>query len=527
MVLMKITSFPEPGGLFHQAPRGMLLLLLALCFWPSAALATDTLTIAVPFGPATAMPDPAKGSNGWYTSEAGVTETLFILDYDMNLKPWLVGKYRQISLLVWEIELKPGIRFHDGKPLNAEAVKGSFSRVIDENSPVFNKKVENLLDIKTITVKGELILQFETRQPNAGFLYDLTDPGTAVISPGSDAKHLYGTGPFKLDEVAPKEKIEVSRFDDYWGEKARMEKIRLNLIANPTTRMLAFEANQLDIATYFPENDAVRIASRETIKIVNQPTNRLCFFFVRTKDGPLADKRVRQAVNLAIDRRQIIKSVLAGIGGEACSSVFPQTLPWNNSALAPYAFDPDKAASLLAQAGARDGDGDGILEIGGQPLVLNMWTYETRASLKPSLELVQAQLAKVGIGGKLKVTRKGAPINQAMRRGDVQLNLQMWNTAPQGDPDFFIANIFTSHGGSNFMGYRNEELDALAREGKKTFDEKKRKQIYDRIQEIIHDEYPVIVLFHKSMVSAISNKVVNYRIHPAERYLVSSRLGKQ
>ena len=514
-------------GLFHQAHPSILLLFLTACLWASNALATDILTIATPFGPATAMPDPAKGSNGWYTSEAGVTETLFILDYDMNLKPWLASKYRQISPLVWEIELKPGVRFHDGKPLNAEAVKWCLSRQIDENSPVFNKKVENLLDIKTITVKGELALQFETRQPNAGFLYDLTDPGTVLISPGCDEKHLYGTGPFKLDEVVPKEKIEVSRFDGYWGEKARMDKLRLNIIANPTTRMLAFEANQLDIATYFPENDAVRIASRENITIVNRPTNRLCFFFVRTKDGPLADKRVRQAVNLAIDRQQIVKAVLADIGGEACSSVFPQTLPWNNSALVPYAYDPDKAAALLAQAGAKDSDGDGVLELDGKPLVLNMWTYDSRASLKPTLELVQAQLARVGIGGTLKVTRKGAPINQAMRRGDVQLNLQMWNTAPQGDPDFFIANIFTSDGGSNFMGYKNDELDALAREGKETFDEKKRKQIYDRIQEIIYEECPVIVLFHKSMVSAISDQVVNYRIHPAEHYLATPQLGRK
>jgi peptide/nickel transport system substrate-binding protein len=174
-----------------------------------------------------------------------------------------------------------------------------------------------------------------------------------------------------------------------------------------------------------------------------------------------------------------------------------------------------------------DGNGDGILEIAGQPLVLNMWTYESRAALKPTLELVQAQLLKVGIGSQLKVTRKGAPINQAMRRGEVHLNLQMWNTAPQGDPDFFVSSIFTSDAGSNFMGYHNAELDDLARQGKVTFDPVQRKRIYDRIQEMIYDDCPVIVLFQKSMVSAVHKHVNGYRIHPAERYLVTPRLSRQ
>ena len=511
-------------AILHILPAAVVMVLLGF----STLLAADTnqMIIATPFGPSIAVPDPAKGANGWYTNEAGVTETLFVLDFDMVVTPWLVDKYRHISPLVWEIELKNGIRFHDHTPLNAQAVKWSLWRMIDETGKAFNKRVQRMLDIKSITVKDKLRLRFETRQPNAAFLYDLTSPDTAIVSPGSNAQNVVGTGPFRLAEVIPKEQMILSRFDGYWGEKAELEKIFLKVIRNPATRMLAFEANQLDVATYFPENDAVRIASRKDVKIVHQPTNRLCFFFVRVQDGPLADVRIRKAINHAIDRQQIVQMVLVGIGGEACASIFPKTLPWSNQNLVPWPHDPDKASALLAQAGATDSDGDGILEIAGRPLVLNMWTYETRAALKPTLELVQAQLAKVGIATRLKVTRKGSPINQAMQKGDVHLNLQMWNTAPNGDPDFLISGIFTADAGSNFMGYRNEEVDELAKKGKVTFDPEKRKRIYDRIQQIIFDECPVIVLFHKSMVSAIRHDVKNYRIHPAEKYLVTPQLGR-
>ncbi len=501
-----------------------LLTTITMCVSAVPAFTADQMTIATPFGPSVANPDPAKGSNGWYTGEAGVTETLFSLDFDMKLIPQLAGDYRRVDPTIWEITLKDGIVFHDGAALDAGAVKWSLSRLIDEKDTAFNKRVQQMLDIRSIVVEDRLRLRIETRAPNASFLYDLTSPDTAILSPHGKGKKVVGTGPFYLEMVVPKEQMIVSRFDRYWGEPARLAKIFLKIVQNPATRMLAFEANQLDVATYFPENDAVRIAAREDVTIVHRPTNRLCFFFVRVQDGPLADIRIRKAINHAIDRQQIVRMILAGIGGAPCASIFPETLPWSDDDLPLWPHDPNKASALLEQAGAEDTDGDGILEIAGSPLVLDMWTYESRAALKPTLELVQAQLARVGIATRLKVTRTGSPINRAMQRGDVHLNLQMWNTAPQGDPDFFISSIFTTDAASNFMGYQNRKLDELARDGKVTFDPEDRKRIYDRIQRIIYDECPVIVLFHKSMVSAIRSHVKNYRIHPAERYLVTPRL---
>lgn len=504
----------------------VMVVITGICLPGCFAVRADQMVIATPFGPNTVVPDPARGSNGWYTSEAGVTETLFALDFQMGLIPQLARAYRQISPLMWEIDLKKGVVFHDGTPLDAEAVKWSLTRLIDEKSAAFNKRTQKILDIQSIVIEDKLRLQITTRAPNAAFLYELTSPDTAILSPMGKEKKVLGTGPFRLDKVLPKEQMVLSRFDGYWGEKASLEKVILKVVQNPATRMLAFEARQLDISTYFPENDAVRLAPRKDVHIVHQPTNRLCFFFVRVQDGPLADVRIRRAINYAIDRQQIVETVLAGIGGEACAGIFPKALPWHNTDLDLLRYDPDKASVLLKEAGAKDTDKDGVVEMDGRPLLLTMWTYDSRAALKPTLELVQAQLAKVGIAARLKVTRKSSPINQAMQRGAVHMNLQMWNTAPQGDPHFFICSIFTTDAGSNFMGYRNAELDKLAQKGKATFDPEKRKRIYDRIQQIIYDECPVIVLFHKSMVTAVSDRVKNYRIHPAEKYLVTPQLDR-
>ncbi len=506
----------------------LLILLLAASASPGIyAERSDELIIAKPFGPSIKGPDPALGSNGWYTGEAGVTETLFMLDLEMNLKPWLAEEYKNISPLIWEIKLKEGMLFHDKTPVNAAAVKWCLERIIDKESSTFNIRTQQMLDIKTITIKDSRTLIFETSKPNAAFLYYLTSPGTAIISPGSGRKNIYATGPFLLEEVIPKEKMNVSRFDDYWGSRAKLSKVQLNIISNPATRMLAFEAGQLDIATNFPENDVKRLSSRKDIQIYSKPTNRLCFLFARVADGPLKDLKVRMALNYAINRQELIDTVLAGVGGQIGASIFPEILPWCNRDLHPYPYDPDMAKSLLTEAGALDSNKDGILEIEGKPLVLNMWTYEGRASLKPILELIQAQLNRVGIQTNLKVTKTGSPINQAMKRGNVNLNLQMWNSAPEGDPDYFISNVFKSGAGSNFMEFRNQELDELTEKGKITFDPAERKIIYNRIQEIIYNESPVIVLFNKTMISAVYNHVGGFRIHPAEKYLLTPDLYRK
>ncbi len=505
-------------------------LFLAILFTSLSVHAQDLsnkLVIAIPFGPSVKVVDPAKGYNGWYTSEAGVTETLFVLDFNLNLAPWLVELYKNSTPLAWEIKLKKGLRFHDNSSFDAIAVKWTFDRIIDKNSHVFNKRLHGLLDIKKITVLDKYTILFETNRPNAAFLYNLTSPGTGIISPASKGKNIYGTGPFMLKKVIPNEQVIVTGFNGYWGGKPKLTGAHLKIIKNPATRMLAFEAGQVDISASFPETDAGRIKSRKGVKIVTRPTTRLCFFFVRVADGLLADPVIRKAVNYAINRNEIVEAVLAGIGGEVGASIFPQILPWSNKDLKPYPYDPALASKLLAEAGAVDKNKDGILEIKGRPLILNAWTYEGRASLKPTLELVREQLARVGIALNLKITKKGSPINRAMQKGYVHLNLQMWNTALQGDPDYFISQVFTSGQASNFMGYKNPELDKLAKKGKNTFDFENRKKIYNRIQKIIYEDSPVIVLFHKFMVSAVYDCVENYRIHPAEKYLMTREINRK
>ena len=235
----------------------------------------------------------------------------------------------------------------------------------------------------------------------------------------------------------------------------------------------------------------------------------------------MADQNIRLAFNYAIDRQEIVEVVLSGVGGVAGAGIFPKVLPWNNKELKPYPYDPEKAKELLKKAGAVDSDGDGILEYKGEPLNLKIWTYEGRPSLKPTVELAQAQLKRIGIDSKIRMTKSGASCEEALSNNEADLILYMFNTTPQGDADYFVTNLLSSGSSMNRNRYKNDTIEKLLVQGRTTFDFKERKAIYDRIQKIVYDENPLIVVFYKAKVAAAWNHVKNYRIHPAEIYVIT------
>ncbi len=500
---------------------------LLVFFFISLCIGGNVLRIGKPFGPSEKTPDPARGSNGWYLSEAGVLETLFELDRGFRITPLLARGFKNISPFEWEVELKSGVRFHDLLPLNAQSVQWSIQRLIDKDSRAYSGRIKAMLDIKNIVIKNDSTVIFTTFTPNSSFIYNLTSPGTGIISPGSKDSAIYATGPFQLRTIIPDEKMVVVKFSRYHQGVPKIDKAVLNIINNPVTRVLAFNSGQIDIALNYAESNVTEVQKSVRKKIVFHPTVRLCFFFARVKDGPLADRDVRRALNYAIDRKAIVEAILWNVGGVAANSVFSRVLPWYNGNLKPYPYDPEEAGRILDSLGIRDSDGDGIREKDGKDFSINMCTYEGRPSLRPTLELVQEFFRKIHIKSSIKITQKGSVINRETRLGKVALNLQMWNTAPNGSPEYFIKRVVVTGAPSNYMGYSNPEIDSLIRLAQHTFEFKRKKRMIDRIQEIIYIESPIIVLFHKSIVSAYDSDIEHFRTHPAEKKILTHVIEKK
>ncbi|MEO9526830.1 ABC transporter substrate-binding protein [Roseibium sp.] len=498
--------------------------LVAFTVAPQAANAAEkTMRIAVPFGPKSSVPDPRARQNGWLSNRAGVSETLIGLGYDMTMQPRLAETFENLSPLEWKLTLRKDVKFHDGSAMTAQDVKASFEKIDTEEHPAHNPRLSRLLDIDGITVEGDYGLIFKTKSPNSAFLWSLTEPSAAVLKDGTDELPLIGTGPFVFDLAEPEKTYQTRKFTDYWGGEPKLDRIVMDALSDPSVAALALQAGDVDLVTNYPEPDFAALKEKNEGQLFSRPTTRLFFFQVRTADGPLANAKLRNAVSLGLDRETIVAASLNGVGGDVTHGIFPASMAsWANTRLK-LDYNPEKARALLDEAGIKDTNGDGIRELDGEEISLKIRSYEGRAALRPTLEISQALLRQIGIGSEISMAEYDAN-NEALKSGEIDMHLQAWGTAPQGDPGYFPSTLVETGVSYNFSGYSNTELDELLKKGREHFDDEVRKSYYDRVQEIINTDLPLIPVFHKTQVSVGNGKVEGYRIHPAETYLVTPDL---
>lgn len=481
------------------------------------------LVIAAPFGPKSAVPDPRARQNGWLSNRAGVSETLIGLGYDMSMQPRLAQSFENLTPTEWKITLRQGVKFHDGSVMSAEDVKASFAKLDLEGHPAHNPRLSKLLGLKAIKVVDAHTLIFETETPNSAFLWSLTEPSAAVMKDGYADHPLIGTGPFVF-EKAVTEKTYVTRgFESYWGGAPKLDRLVIDAIPDGAVAALALKSGDVHLVSNYPEADFAKLEEDQAGQRFEAATTRLFFYQPRVNGGPLANDSLRQAVSLGLDRETIVAAALAGVGGDVANALFPANMTsWVNADLT-LPYDPVRAQAMLADAGIVDSDGNGIRELDGTDVVLKLRTYEGRAALRPTLEITQAMLQQIGIGAEISIGEFGAN-NDALAAGEIDMHLQAWGTAPQGDPDYFPSTIVATGASYNIAGYSNPTLDALLYEGRALFKTEARQPIYARVQEIVNQDLPIIPLFHKTQVSVGNGKVLGYQIHPAETYLASPEL---
>ena len=515
---------------FTKLPLACLLLCGAMAFTSAFSLnlnpaqaAEKTLRVAMPFGPTNSAPDPRARQNGWLSNRAGVSETLVGLTYDMEKFPRLASEHENLSPTEWKITLRKGVKFHDGSEMTSGDVKASFDKLAIEDHSAHNPRLLKLLDIKEIKQVDDQTLIFVTNKPNASFLWALSEPSAAVLKEGTKEQPIIGTGPFVFVSAKADKQYITKAFADYWGGKPKLDRLIMDAISDASTAALALQAGDVDLVTHFSEPDFAKLKEKGEGQLFDNETSRLFFYLVRTKDGALSNKALRQAVSLGLDRDLIAEVALAGVGGSAANSIFPASMTsWVNKDLS-LPYNLAKANQTLDEAGIKDTDGNGIRELDGTDILIKIRSYEGRAALRPTLEVSQQLLMQLGLKVEIAMGEWGAN-NDALKAGEIQMNLQAWGTAPQGHPDYFPNTLVKTGAGYNFSGYSNPELDKLLDDARAEFDDTKNKPRYDRVQAIINEDLPIIPIFHKTQVSVGNGKVIGYKIHPAETYFASPEL---
>jgi peptide/nickel transport system substrate-binding protein len=494
----------------------MVELLVMLGVSGAALGAENILKIGSPWGAKTL--DVQK--QGFLLMRLGIVEGLTDADQELRLRPalaesWSVSKDKKL----WIFKLRPNVRFHDGTPFTAPIMKDCLTRLMQKGALLKNVPIE------TISAPDDKTLTIATRVPFAPLPAYLSKGEAAALAPSSfDAQgeviRPVGTGFFKFESWKVKEEVVVSAFQHHWsGKIPRVDKVVCRFIPEALTRSAMLRTGELDIAQILPPDLAKSLTQNASLKLQSLPITRCRILNFNLNKTPLADIRVRQAVNYALNRQDLIDFVLDGFG-EPARTLFPDIVFWSNQEAKGYPFDAQTAGQLLAEAGWKDADGDGIREKAGQPLSLKLVTYPNRAELPPLAEVIQNQLSHVGIKVELVVVQVDAA-NEMRNRGDFDMFLVGRGLLFVPDPnEIFMTDYFTENTEKDGWGafhYHNAKVDELLLAARSEFDTDKRKLMYDRVQTLLLADAPTANLNYYVNVDVLSTNIKGYQMHPNEQ----------
>lgn len=432
-----------------------------------------------------------------------VFQSLFdkLVDFDKDLKvvPGLAEKW-SISEdgKTYTFNLRKGVKFHDGTPFNAEAVKYNFDRMMDPNFP--SPRKSEISAVQTVTVVDEYTVKLELKQPFAGLLAALADRAGMIVSPtaakaaGLDfLNNPVGTGPFKFKERIKGDSITLVKNEDYWQQGLpKAASIVYKTVTDENVKLVNLQSGQLDLIDTVPAKQVPQLKTDSRLKVNVGPSLQYQGLWMNNTKAPLNDKKVRQAVAAAIDRDALVKVVFGEVAIPAISPFAPGT-PANEGKATP-ARNVEQAKKLLAEAG----HGAGIsltLKISPSPVNQQI------------AQVLQNMLGDAGIKVTIEQEEFGQLLDKLAKK-NYDLAQVGWSGRP--DPDGNIYAFMITGGGNNYAGYSNPQVDKLLNDARNPSDMAKRKQIYSDIMKILDDEMPYVYLWHPQDVKGLGPTVQGY-----------------
>ncbi|MFH2120398.1 MAG: peptide-binding protein [Pseudomonadota bacterium] len=404
--------------------------------------------------------------------------------------------------LVITFHLRKGVRWHDGRPFTAADVLYTYQVTVDPKTPT--AYAGDFLKVKKAEVLDDWTFRATYDKPFApalmswsvGILPKHLLAGKEITT-SPLGRHPIGTGPYKFKEWVTGQKIVLVSNPDYFEGRPYIDGFILRIIPDTATMFLELRANGIDRMGLTPlqymrqtENNLFR----ENFNKYRYLSFAYTYMGYNLKNPLFTDKRVRQAIAHAVNRVEMIDGVLIGLGKPATGPYKPGTWAYNPNVRA-YPYDPAKAKALLAEAGWKDLNGDGVLEKEGRPFAFEVITNQGNEVRAKCAEIIQRRLAEVGITVKIRVVEWAAFVKDFINKRKFDATILGW-TIPM-EPDLYDVwhSSKTGQEELNFISYKNEEVDALIEKGRETFDQSARKRCYDRIQEILAEEQPYLFLY--------------------------------
>lgn len=418
----------------------------------------------------------------------------------------------------YTFNLRRGVRFHDGSPCNAEAVRFSYRRLIDRNFEFYDAKNTGgffMVGLKDVEVTGSHQVRMHLERPNAAFLELSNVYAGVIVSPdqvrkfGNDryAENPSGTGPFRFVRWDKGQRVIVERNRDYWGPVPGLEQISFVPIPEASARVAALLSGRVDMIVVVPPDAIARIKGNPNLVYQQGPGMHYWWITLNAREGPFKDKRVRQAANYAVNKVALARDILKGAAVPA-TQVLPPTHWASNKAVAGYPYNPHRARELLAAAGYPNGFRTKLIyPVSGSGMMVP----------GPMVEFIQANLRDVGINVSLESFEWVSYIGKWAQglSGDVHMNNQSIMAHEPWVVNFVLHSKFMPPNGWNTGWYGNPKVDEMLDKGVQFVDRTARKKYYDEAWKLIVEDAPWIFVVHDMQPMGLHKKVQGYMNNPA------------
>lgn len=437
-----------------------------------------------------------------------------LVDFNSKLEPlpglatsWEVASDK----ITWTFKLRSGVKFHDGTDFTADAVKVTIERILDPKTNATRRP--NYTIIKSVDAVDPLTVKFTTTEPFADLPFLLMDRSAFIVGNTAMNKlgvaefglHPVGTGAFKFVDWVPNDHITLEANPDYWRGKPKISRIIYRIVPEASARLAALRAGEADIIMSVSPNDLDALRKDANVTVTQQDSLSQVTSEMRQTKPPFTDKRVRQAMNYAIDKDSIVKDIMRGAGRVADSPGPPGV--WGSINLTPYPYDPAKAKQLLAEAGLANGFQANLFYVPGR------WAGDQQVT-----EAMQAYWQAVGVKINLQKVDNAGLVEMLARDPDTMAGWTTQQIRTSTYMDYHLYRLFNTEAAriqsAQRSGYSNLQVDQLLAKGRASFDQNERQQYYKDAQKLIWDDAAFVWVFVQQNLVASRKNVTGYEVLP-------------
>ncbi|MDO8524935.1 MAG: peptide-binding protein [Candidatus Omnitrophota bacterium] len=504
-----------------------LLLAVFLLFWPGASKAAektvygDAIVVSSISDACTLIPILASDS-----ASSDICGMIFngLVKYDKSAR--LTGDLAESwdileDGLVIVFHLRKNVKWHDGAPFTAGDVLFTYHKLIDPK--VKTPYSGDFERIRSLEAPDDHTVKVTYKEPFAPALsswgmwimpeHVLKD---ADLNNTAFSRSPIGTGPYKFKVWKTGEKIELTANQDYFEGRPFIDRYIYRIIPDDATIFLELQTQGVDLSALSPLQYTRQTENkffREHYNKFRYPGFGYTYMGYNLADPKFQDSRVRQAINCAIDKEEMVRAIFFGLAEVTTGPFMKESWAYNKD-VRPAPYDPVKAKELLARAGWKDADGDGWLEKDGKEFEFTVLVNQGNGDRQRSAEMIQNYLKTAGIRMKIRVVEWNTMINEFINKKRFEAVIMGWFLSRDPDNYDIWHSSKTREGEFNFIGYKNEEVDRLLASGRRAFDEAKRAVIYRRIHELIYADQPYTFLYSADILPIVNSRFRNVESSP-------------